>query len=320
MITVILGAGFSHIGGLPLASQLFDESPEVDRITRQRLVERVIRRWRLWQEKTGGAPEQYLAYLQEKADGDWHDALWFVSLVIALKVGRVEVVGMNPTITRHNLDRTTQIPALERFWSKIFKYTFDVSVVTTNYDILPERGLRPVPRPRVPRPGFHYGNGVERLAGGGYPSYSHIIKIEVSGSVPLYKLHGSISWSFRSCRLIRYHDCRPAIRGDAAIVAPMTSKVIPHYLEVTWHQAANALASSNMWIVVGYSLPEYDKAVRDLLIKSGKHKPQIHVFDPNQTVAEKYRQLLPYSIISTHQGLPDGLPDIDMVMGKINGH
>lgn len=320
MITVILGAGFSYIGGFPLASELFNESPEVDRIVRQRLVGRVIRQWRLWQESTGGTPEQYLAFLHQKNDRNWLDALWFVGLVIALKVGRVEFVGMKPTITRHNLDRTTQIPSIEDFWSIIFRRTFDVSVITTNYDILPERGLRMMPRPRVHRPGFHYGNGVEELAGGGYPSYSHIQKSKISGSVPLYKLHGSISWSFRSGCLIRYHDCRSAIRGDAAIVAPMTSKVIPHYLKVTWHQAANALASSNIWIVVGYSLPDYDKAVRDLLSENGKHKPQIHIFDPNPIVAKKFSQLLPHSIISTNPGLPDGLPNIDMVMKAVYGY
>lgn len=314
MITVILGAGFSHIGGLPLATQLFDDSPEVDRITRRRLVAKVIDRWRTWKANTGGAPEQYLALLQDKGGKDWQDALWFVSLVIALKVGKVEYVGLKPTITRHNLNRTTQILTHENFWSKIFSRTFDIFVITTNYDILPERGIRHMPRPRVPRPGFHYGNGAESLAGGGYPSYSHIQKIEISGSVPLYKLHGSISWSFRDGRIIHYHDCRPAIRGDAAIVAPMTTKVIPHYLKRTWQQAADALLCSNIWIVIGYSLPDYDKAVRDLFLKHGGHYPQIHVFDPNQIVSQTFKQLLPRSFVSVHPGLPDGLSDIDALM------
>ena len=53
---------------------------------------------------------------------------------------------------------------------------------------------------------------------GAIPSYSHIEKISASGTVPVYKLHGSISWSHRDRQLVRYHDCRPAIRGDAAIV------------------------------------------------------------------------------------------------------
>jgi len=314
MIAIILGAGFSHIGGLPLASQLFDETPEVDRITRQRLVEKVVTRWKDWHKRCGGAPEQYLASLQENGGKAWQDALWFVGLVIVLKVGRVELVGLQPTIIRHNLNRTTQIAIHEQFWSKIFSRTFDVAVITTNYDILPERGLRHEPRPRLPRPGFHYGDGPESLAGGGYPSYSHIVKIKTSGIVPIYKLHGSISWSFNGKHLIRYHDCRPAIRGDAAIVAPMTTKVIPHYLKSTWEQASLSLLSSNLWAVVGYSLPNYDKAVRDLFFENSKHNPQIHVFDPNKAVAQSFMQLLPHCSVTAHPGLPDGLSDIDKLM------
>ncbi|MCH8021342.1 hypothetical protein IH785_15970 [candidate division KSB1 bacterium] len=169
MIAVFLGAGFSYLGDVPLASQLFNSQPEVDRITRQRLLERVLSDWERWHSKHGGQPEECLAYLQERTGRKWLDAVWHVALVIALEMGRVEYVGMNRTITRHNIDRTTQIEAHEAFWSTFFRRTYDVAVITTNYDILPERGLRHEPRPRVPRPGFHYGNGVEELAGGGYP-------------------------------------------------------------------------------------------------------------------------------------------------------
>jgi len=319
MICVILGAGFSHVCGVPLASQLFNDHPEVDRLTRQKLVERVVSHWTSWQAKTGGVPEQYLAFLQERGSQEWRDALWFVSLIVALKMGRVEIVGGKSTITKHNVNRTTQNPAHEDFWSIITNYTFNIAVITTNYDILPERGLRHQPRPRLPRPGFHYGDGPEPLEGGGYPSYSHIRKIVVAGTVPLYKLHGSVSWSFRAGQLIRYYDCRPAIRGDAAIVAPMTTKVIPHYLQSTWQQAATSLSSSDMWIVVGYSLPAYDVAVRTLLCENGKHNPGIHIFDPNPEVAQAFSQLLPKAYISSHPGLPNGLSDLEMVLESAKG-
>ena len=166
-----------------------------------------------------------------------------------------EYVGMKPTVTRHNIDRTTNIPIHDSFWSSIFGATKSISVITTNYDILDERGIRIRPRPRIHRPGFHYGFGAEEMAGGGYPSYSHIQKISVSGSMPLLKLHGSVSWSFRQGALVRYRDCRPAIRGDAAIVAPVTRKRLPDYLMPIWSLAANALARSTKWIFVGYSLP-----------------------------------------------------------------
>ena len=58
-IAVILGAGFSA-AAVPLASQLFDRRPDVDRLVRQRLVERVTHEWGLWHARTGGSPEEYL--------------------------------------------------------------------------------------------------------------------------------------------------------------------------------------------------------------------------------------------------------------------
>lgn len=314
MLAVFLGAGFSYVGGVPLASQLFDYKPDVDRITRQRLIECVISDWERWHEKNGGQPEEYLAFLQEHGGRKWLDAVWYVSLVIALEMGKVEYVGMNRTITRHNINRTTRIEAHETFWSTIFRRTYNVGVVTTNYDVFPERGLRHEPRPRVPRPGFHYGNSTENLAGGGYPSYAHIQKITVSGSVPLLKLHGSVSWSFREGKLIHYHDCRSAIRGDAAILAPVTAKTLPKYLNGLWEQAAEVLSSSATWIIVGYSLPEYDLLVRQLLVENAAHQPEIHVFDPNSDVSRKYKVLLPAATIQAHPGLPNGLDALESIV------
>lgn len=315
MITVFLGAGFSKVGGVPLASELFDARPEVDRITRQRLVERVVSRWEQWHSSTGGVPEEYLAFLESRGGHAWRDAVWFVGLVITLRVGRVELVGPQPTVVRHNVDRTTQIPVHEEFWSTIFRRTDEVAVITTNYEILPERGLRHEPRPRVPRPGFNYGNGPEPLAGGGYPSYAHIRKIATLGSVPLLKLHGSVSWSVRDQALVRYHDCRPAIRGDAAILAPVTDKSVPPYLRPTWEQASDCLANSGMWLVVGYSPPAYDEAVRELLSGSADHGPSVHVFDPREEAVAGYVSLLPKASVERHPGLPEGLADLRILLG-----
>jgi hypothetical protein len=316
MISVFLGAGFSSLGGVPLASQIFDSCPEVDRITRQHLVERVVSNWEIWKQSHGGAPEEYLTYLQRKDAREWRDALWFVGLRIALEMGKVERVGMKMTITRHNIDRTTGVPAHEAFWSVLFRRTQRVCVITTNYDILAEKGLRHEPRPRAHRFGFHYGDGPESLAGGGYPSYAHIQKIKVSGDIPLLKLHGSVSWSFRQGEVIRYHDCRPAIRGDAAIVAPVTEKSVPDYLRSIWSKTADMLSLSDTWIVVGYSIPAYDLAVRELLSKSAKDRVRVHVFNPNQKVADEFTRLIPSAIVSSHPGLPEGIADLERVLDE----
>lgn len=64
MISIFLGAGFSAPANVPLASQLFDVRPDVDRVSRERLVDRVLQHWNNWRSKTGGSPEEYLADLQ----------------------------------------------------------------------------------------------------------------------------------------------------------------------------------------------------------------------------------------------------------------
>jgi hypothetical protein len=316
VIAIFLGAGFSAAGGVPLARGLFDEEPIVDRVTRRRLIERVLGHWQAWHARTGGFPEEYLAHLQDGGGQYWRDAVWYVGLVIALKMGTVEYVGMKPTITRHNLDRTTRIDSHEMFWSTVFRKTYDVVVVTTNYDILAERGIRYRARPRVPRPGFHYGAGPEALAGGGYPSYAHIHKSAVSGSVPLLKLHGSISWSFRDGNVIRYHDCRPAVRGDPAILAPVTRKRLPEYLIPVWSLAASKLAQATTWVFVGYSLPLYDELVLRLLRDNSSHRPEVHVFDPNEGIAHHYREHLGLEVYG-HPGLPDGISHLDTFLPPI---
>ena len=174
--------------------------------------------------------------------------------------------------------------------------------------------MRNAPRSRIPRPGFHYGSGPEKLAGGGYPSYAHIQKIAVTGRVPLLKLHGSVSWSLRNGSLTRYHDCRPAIRGDAAIVAPVTEKSIPTYLEPVWLQAAHALSISKKCIIVGYSFPHYDVSINNLFANNVSRDTQIHVINPDMSVVGALQKLLPELPVAYHRGLPECLSEILNVM------
>ena len=56
--------------------------------------------------------------------------------------GRVRLMG-------HHIEKRS-VTALEQFWTTLFRIRTDVAVITTNYDILAERGLRSAPRPRIP--------------------------------------------------------------------------------------------------------------------------------------------------------------------------
>ena len=318
LLALVLGAGFSYPAGVPLASQLFDEEPQVDRVTRRQLVRRTLAGWHAWRERTGGQPEEYLAHLAGGPDGSgfptkaWPEAIWYVALRIALTMGSIEAVDFRrtPTIVRHDLMRTVGCREHVLFWDSIFRRPnppTSVAVVTTNYDVLIERGLRRRPTPRAFRPGFNYGNGPEQLEGSGYPSFAHVRLIYCTGNVPLFKLHGSASWSVRNGSPVKYIDCRPAIRGDAAIVAPVPNKSVPGWLQPVWIQAEEHLKAARHWIVVGYSFPTYDHQVNALVTRASQDGPQIDVFDPDgPAVAYRLRRLTPSAAIFTHPGLPLG--------------
>ena len=318
MVSVFLGAGFSLLGGVPLASQLFYEQPLVDVISRQRLIECVLDGWENWHSRMGGTPEQYLAYLKENSYKQWDDAIWYVALVITLSMPNVGVVGIgyrqNPTITRHTLNRTPGIKEHEDFWTAIFRRTTDICVLTTNYDILAEQGLRMEPRPRLPRPGFHYGDGSEQLEGRGYPGVFASKPPNTKGKVPLLKLHGSVSWSLSGNRINRYHDCRPAIRGDAAIIAPVTEKSVPSMFQPIWNHAASALNKSNTLIIVGYSFPEYDVAISKLFQSTVNRGTRVHIMNPDPKVFRKVQSLLPDTDVFSHSGIPDALDDLPDIL------
>jgi hypothetical protein len=243
---------------------------------------------------------------------------WYVSLVIALSMGTVRPIGYKhqPTIVGANINGTSGVSSHERFWASLFRHTENVAVVTTNYDILPERGLWHVPRPRVSRPEFHYGSGTEMLAGSGYPSFSNVRPIKAGGRIPLLRLHGSVSWSLEHGRIVHHIGCEPAIQGKAVIVAPVTGKSVPSYVTSIWDKAADALSRSDTWIVIGYSFPTYDETVNGLFVANARHAPHVPILNPDRGVAVRVQHVLPTVAVSSHPGIPDGIDDVLAIFGR----
>jgi hypothetical protein len=68
----------------------------------------------------------------------------------------------------------------------------------------------------------------------------------MTGSVPIFKLHGSLNWSLEGGKVIMYQDARAAFRkgGNAAIVPPVPEKSIPLWLKEVWEESNVAL---NNW-------------------------------------------------------------------------
>ena len=87
-----------------------------------------------------------------------------------------------------------------------------------------------------------------------------------------------------------------ALRREIAIVPPTWNKT-QHYAEIgrVWRTAATKLAEAENIIIIGYSLPPTDQFFRYLFALGtiGEARLQrVWVFDPDESVDAKYRELL----------------------------
>lgn len=203
------------------------------------------------------------------------------------------------------------------FWREITGKASHVAALTTNYDILIERGLRHKRMRRVFSPGFYYG-GIPKpqlLRGTFLPWADYGSHIEVGGGIPVYKLHGSLSWSRAGEGLELFQDLRPAFRGggNAAIIPPVPEKEIPAWLWPVWRCAEEELGRATVWIVCGYSLPSYDAAIVDLLRRSATagNLRHILVLDPLASdLCCRYSAIVQNVEVMALDGLPGGVNEL----------
>ncbi len=188
-------------------------------------------------------------------------------------------------------------------------------MITTNYDILVERVLRHRPMHRPSSPGCFYG-GLPRpqmLRGAAQPfsRWAPERIIEMTGTIPVFKLHGSLNWTLSGQSVVAFQDMRPAFRhgGTAAIVPPVQEKLVPPWLHEVWHEAESSLRRSDVWVTCGYSMPAYDTEVLRLLKTAGAGRPiTIFLLNPEADVLQKrWIGLLPEANIICLPGLPEGI-------------
>lgn len=223
------------------------------------------------------------------------DPLWrAVVHYVAARLAEPDQVRLEDELRYgEKLTKPSRAQAHHRFLAKVLTEYDLVGAVTTNYDLLAERTLRHRQMVRPRTPGFYYaGLRDEPVQGSSAFSVRHKW-IEISGTVPLCKLHGSLNWTATSEGIRAYADCRPAFRSEATsyIVAPTPQKQRPALLRHVWEAAEEALSSADEWIVVGYSAPWYDQAVAALLTAAGGTSGGVRVVDPNADVADRYRSL-----------------------------
>ena len=317
----IVGAGYSFIAGLPLAKDLLSTAVAVFSRSAEKRFEKVREDYAAWQkENPEGATEQYLSYLFEmelRLGGPPFE--WAVELVAAV-LATPRATDLRPITGRYGgrLTRPSWCCLHTYFWSILMSFFTDISVVTTNYDLLIERSLRHKRMKRLFGPGFYYG-GIPQpqvLKGTAQPFTvtNPQCFITLDGTIPVYKLHGSLNWSIENEELRLYQDMRPAFRhgGKAAIIPPIPEKIVPSWLTSVWTSAEHHLTSADVWFVCGYSLPEYDTAVCNLFKKAlGQGSKKIFLLDPkSEILKEKFEKLSPNANAVALRGLPQGIDDI----------
>ncbi len=327
-VVLFLGAGFSSVAGLPYGDALFDVAPPTHSNRSAFDVEETLAAWRKWRrENPESATEEFVSCASQgrtmHQQRIWSSLVRFLAHRLAVPFSTFYTYDGRTSRSRDNIYEAAVCPEHRQWWEAVlaaYGENMDLRIVTTNWDILIERALRPMPTSRPRRPGFHYGSGDEILAATtAHPMSKWRREPWVRGNVPLLKLHGSLNWALERGALVRYGDLRPAFRGDAAIVPPVKHKAVPEWAAGLWRQAQEALMSAGIVMLVGYSLPEYDEQVRCLLREGLKASgAPVHVFDPNAgVVCERMTGIAPKSVVYAHPGLPQGTPDVHRLLTDI---
>lgn len=310
---LIAGAGWSHVAGLPLTRRLFDDSLPIpaSKAAQGRFI-RVRNAFEAWRQRaTDSDAEIFLATLFDGSGPvPWSWAVEYIAARLATPIWGDRIAHKSVRYGQR-LTVPTYCETYRSFLRELATSYQVIGVVTTNYDILLERTIRERPVRGWPLPGFHYG-GLPRpqsAQGLSQPFSARNDRdraVPLDGEVPLFKLHGSLNWERSNQQIQIYQDLRPAFKqgGVAAIVPPTPEKEPPTWLTPIWEEAEKRLANASHWIVVGYSLPQYDVAIRELLARAGYRVRQVTIFSPSASeTASRWSQVTPNAEIASEPGL-----------------
>lgn len=331
-IACVLGAGYSCVAGVPLAKDLFKPNYVLAMSARsKKRFAAILEHYDDWQKHhPNDYPEQYLGSLysgQMRANAPlWEWAIEYVGAVIASAGTPPSSLNRDPRYS-NRVNRPSEVVIHKQLWDAILRNAENISVLTTNYDILIERALRHRPMQRPPSPGCFYGGlpRPQRLTGAAQPfsRWSPERLIEMDGAVPVYKLHGSLNWFLNGHDLVLYQDMRAVFRhgGTAAIVPPVPEKSVPHWLRTIWHGAELALRNANVWIVCGYSAPPYDLEILRLLA-AGSEDRQITILLLSPDSADlriRWQEIAPAAQVIALPGLPAGIQPLAEWLARSRG-
>ena len=158
---------------------------------------------------------------------------------------------------------------LKKFFEKVKAFGLN-GIITCNYDTIVECVLG--------TSGFNYGVVGEQLRGRGInPQFPwQNAHLRVTGTTPLVKLHGSLSWDKHT----KYTSGKLGRAGNALIVPPAPEKEPPTELKKVWDLGANILVQSQSIIIFGFAFNPYDQALLAYLKKFGSNITNVLLIDP----------------------------------------
>jgi SIR2-like domain len=192
-----------------------------------------------------------------------------------------------------------------------------LSIITTNYDVVIETRLYARLDAKEIPDLIDFGLSWRAVDA---PDVHAMQSRPASPWLGLYKLHGSLDWlRCPLCDHIYIDPARTIFRGAGGreasgrmtscvcgyrplrhiIVAPSMVRDVrnPNLLTI-WHSALEALRTAEEWIVIGYSMPPEDVAIRAMLLRAHRGRqrpPRVRLVERgrNEEVENRYRLLFP---------------------------
>jgi len=274
MLAVLLGAGFSKwAAGLPLANELFDFQINPFGTRESKKLSQIHKLKADWDKTNPNAhAEEFInSILSSNNYSTRRLILWYI--VRRLSEPYIWEEWHSGRRRRHVLMideyRKNEKPGVMKTHQFLTRLGLELSgIITPNYDLLIEYALG--------TNGFHYGEKGEQLIGRGpYPVSQWLRPVQLTGTISLAKLHGSISWDVNG----KYTDGRRGLTGNALIVAPTPEKICPPILLQEWNLSKEILLKAKRILVFGFSFNPYDEAILKHLKEYGGNIKKVAVID-----------------------------------------
>ncbi len=221
----------------------------------------------------------------------------------------------------------TDMPCWLQKLTKVWHET-KAGVISLNYDSLVERAARRIRTDTRDSSGLSVGELYPVQLTNALRRDEAVLGSGSQDTFTLCKLHGSTNWYYSGSaeftgEVIYYTYVapwgEPDPRGDDSteseqeavsdkvplIVPPTTEKMrfLQHEsVKRTWARASELLAEATTLIVIGYSLPPTDLAIRFLLHAARRH-PKLYIVNSDCEVAHRYRELLGQAFVINEEYL-----------------